>query len=281
MQLNFFPINIEFDSYQVNTEPYTEERLAELRKLHNTTHSFFRNEDLIYITNKDGDENKQLGVSVNRDVFKNNEVTASLIKHLFFRTFKDRFQNYTPVDFYPFRFFSGQQKDDIIFHLLPTNLQNRIAYKKMIEVQLRLNQIGGTLQFGFTINIKRNWIFNISCAELNSEGYNLKGIDVLHAEILPGLTNILAPNEEFIGVIREVIGNKAKVETNEGNIEFPLEELFLKKTKFNIGNYLSFITPDKSEQILNIIEDKRSEIYNAKKLYGEILSISKHLLDFI
>jgi hypothetical protein len=278
MQLNYFPINIEFEKYQINTEPYTEERLAELRKLYNSTHSFFRNDESIFISNKDGDENISLGALTEKSTYDNHEVTASLIKHIFFRTFKDRFTGYTPVDFYPFRFFSGQPKDDIIFNSLPANLQNKIAYKKLIEVQLRLTQIGGVKQFGFVISIKRNWIFEKSCAKLHSEGYDLEGVDVLHSEILPGLQSILAPNEEFIGVIQEVNGTKAKVETNEGVLEYELEELFIKKTKFNIGNYITFATSQqKSDEILNIIESKRSEIYNAKNLYSEIQNISKHL----
>ena len=53
MQLNYFPINIEFDKYQINTEPYSAERLAELRRLYNSTHSFFRNGDNIFISNKE------------------------------------------------------------------------------------------------------------------------------------------------------------------------------------------------------------------------------------
>ena len=278
MQLNYFPINIEFENYQINAEPYSEERLAELRKLYNSTHSFFRNGDSIYISNKDGDENISIGTLTEQSTYDNYEITSSLIKHLFFRTFKNRFSDYTPVDFYPFRFFSGQAKDDIIYNALPNNLQNHIAYKKLIELQLRYTQIGGKKQFGFLINIKRNWIFDKSCADLYSEGYNLIGIEVLHAETLPGLTNILAPNEEFIGVIQEVIGSKAKVDTNDGTKEFELGELFIRKTKFNIGNYLTFATSQqKSDEILNIIESKRSDIYNAKNLYSEILNIAKHL----
>ena len=278
MRLNYFPINFEFPKYQINTVPYTEERLVELRELYNSTHSFFRHGDSIYISNKDGDENVSIGTLTERSTYNDNEVTASLIKHLFFRTFKDRFIGYTPVDFYPFRFFSGQEKDDIIYNLLPVHLQNRIVYKKLIEVQLRLTQIDGKRQFGFLINIKRNWIFDKTCDELNSEGYNLAGLDVLHSETLPGLTNILAPNEEFIGIIQEVIGNRAKVETNEGIKEFELKELFIKKTKFNIGKYLTFaISQNKSDEILNIIETKRSDIYNAKHLYSEVIKIAQHL----
>lgn len=234
MLLNYFSINIDFDKYHINSEPYSIERLSELRELYNSTHSFFRNNDSIYISNKDGDDRISIGTSTERSTYKDSEITASLIKHLFFRTFKDRFSNYTPVDFYPFRFFSGQEKDDIIYKILPDHLKNHIAYKKLIELQLRYTQIDGKQQFGFLINIKRNWVFDKSCALLNAEGYNLIGIEVLHAETFPGMTNILAPNEEFIGIIQEVIGNKAKIDTNEGIKEFPLGELFIKKTKFNI-----------------------------------------------
>jgi len=276
MQLNYFPIHFEFETYQINTESYSDERLTELRNLYNATHSFFRNGDSIFISNKDGDDSIAIGSLVERSVYEDNQVTASLIKHLFFRTFKDRFQKYTPVDFYPFRFFSG--KEDLIRDALPNGLKDRISYKKLFEVQLRLTTINGKKQFGFLINIKRNWIFDITCAELHAEGFDLKGLDVLHAETLPGLTNILAPNEEFIGVLKEVNESKAKVETNEGLKEFELKELFIRKTKFNIGNYLAFATSQqKSDEILKIIESKRSDIYNPKNLYSEIIGIAKNL----
>lgn len=271
MQLNYFPINIEFDKFQIFTETYSEQHLAELRTQFNSTHSFFRNGDTIFISNKDADESLTIGKIAEQSTYGNSNITASLIKHLFFRTFKDRFPNHTPVDFYPFRFFSGQQKDDIIYDTLPDNLKNRIAYKKLIELQLRLTEINGNKQFGFLINIKRNWIFNKTCAELHKENYNLIGVEVLFAETLPGLSNILAPNEEFVGEIIEVAGTKAKVNTNEGKKEFELSELFIRKTNYNIGNYLAFSTSQqKRDEVLGIIEGKREDIYNPKKLYNEI-----------
>lgn len=278
MQLNYFPIKFEFEEYQIKTEPYSEERLKELRALYNATHSFFRNGDYIYISNKEGEDTSLTGEIIPKRTFDDSQVTASLIKHLFFRTFKERFPNYIPVDFYPFRFFSAQAKDDIIYNALPENLRKRIAYKKLIEVQLRLTEINGIKQFGFLINIKRNWVFNKSCLELHSEGYNLIGVDVLYAEILPGLIEVLAPNEELLGVITEIVDDKARIETNEGIKEYPLNQLFIKKSKYNIGNYLSFaISQQKSDEIMNLIESKRSDIYNTKALYDEILKISNHL----
>ncbi|MDN3707246.1 Piwi domain-containing protein [Myroides ceti] len=280
MQLNYFPINIEFEQYQISTELYSDERLTELRNLHNATHSFFRNGESIYISNKDGDENTTIGLTSKRSTFGDHQITSSLIKHVFFRTFKDRFPKYTPVDFYPFRFFSGQQKDDIIYDALPDNLKDRIAYKKLIEVQLRLTEINGKKKFGFLINIKRNWIFTKSCSDLHAEGYNLIGVEVLYAETLPGLDNILAPNEEFVGEIIEITGKKAVVNTNEGEKEYSLNELFIRKTKHNIRNYLTFATSQqKSDEVLSVIERKRSDIYNPKKLYKEIANIAKALFN--
>jgi hypothetical protein len=106
----------------------------------------------------------------------------------------------------------------------------------------------------------------------------LNYLDVLRAEILPGLQNILAPNEELIGTIKEINDEKAPVATNEGDKEFSLNELFIRKTKFNIGNYLTFaLSQEKSDAILNLIETKRSEIYNAKTRYNEITNIAKYL----
>jgi hypothetical protein len=278
MQLNYFPINIDLDKFQIFMEPYSEERLAELRNLYNATHSFFRNGDNIFISNKDANENITIGSITEQRPYENSNITASLIKHLFFRTFKDRFPDRTPVDFYPFRFFSKQQTDDIIYDVLPNELKNRISYKKLIELQLRLIEINGKKKFGFLINIKRNWIFDKTCEKLHNENYNLIGVEVMYAETLPGLDNVLAPNEEFVGEIKEIIGIKAKVNTNEGEKIYELSELFIRKTKFNISNYLAFATSQqKSDEVMRIIENKREDIYNPKKLYIEINKIAKGL----
>jgi hypothetical protein len=278
MQLNFFPISFDFDEFQISKTTYSDETLQELRRNYNRTHSFFRNGDDIYISNSGSDGAVEIGDNIIKGIFSDPSITASLIKHIFFRTFKQRFVSYTPVDFYPFRFFSKQDTDDLIHDLLPSHLQGKIAYKKLIEVQLRLANINGQKQFGFVINIKRNWIFDKSCLELHTEGYDLKGVEVLHCEILPGLSNILAPNEEFIGIISEVNSGIATVETNDGDVNFPLHELFIKKTKFNISKYLDFaISPESTTSVLNRIESKRSEIYNTKNLYKEINSTAKHL----
>ncbi len=278
MELNYYKINFPFENYQVNSEPYTDARFLELRSNHNSTHSFFRDGECIYISNKDGDEASEIGKPSILNIYKDEKVTSSLIKHIFFRTFKDRFPGYVPTDFYPFRFFSKQEKDDVIYHALPDNLKNIIAYKKLIELQLRQITLNGIKTYGFVINIRRNWIFKKSCFELKIEGFNLIGLEVLRNEHLPNLNGILEPDEELIGTIKTINGLNAIVKTNNGDKEYPLEDLSIRKTKYNLGAYLSFaISEVKSQEILQIIESKRHEIYNAEKLHREIGNISKQL----
>lgn len=277
MKINYFPIHFEFEKYQVSTETYSDERLSELRKNYNSTHSFFRFDNLIYISNKEGDDELPVGDAIECNLLEDESITSSLIKHIFFRTFKERFPGYTPVDFYPFRFFSGQEKDDLIHDLLPAHLQNKIAYKKLIEVQLRQTDIKDKKCFGFTINLKRNWIFNKSCQELKDEGFELIGLDVLHVENLPGMENVMAPNEEFIGVLQSIEGDFALVSTNMGLQKYPLVELLIKKTKFNIAKYLSFTCSDAiSDKVFRRIKGSRQEL-NTQNLYSEIVRVARAL----
>lgn len=278
MNLNYFPIHFDFSDYQVITKPYSDERLQELRRDYNSWYSFFRDGDSIVVSNKDDDDNRLTGKVEKRTIFDDNRVTSSLVKHIFFRTFKDRFQNFVPVDFYPFRFYSRKEKDDLILSFLPESLKHKIAFKKLIEVQLRETNINGVQGFAFVVNIRRNWVFNISCEELAQEGFDLTDIEVLHAETLPGLDNILAPNEEFVGTLQTISGNTALVATNEGQKNYPLDELFIRKTKRNIQDYLNFATNEqKCEQILAAVKKEQIKRQNPEHLYKEITRIAKHL----
>ncbi len=278
METNFYPINIEFDEYQIARTAYRDDNLSKLREKYNHTHSFFRNEDFIYISNKDSDENLSLGELVKVGIYKDVKITSSLIRHIFFRTFKDRFPKIIPIDFYPFRIFSTQQKDDLVHAFLPDNLKNVLSYKKQIEVQLRVINIGDRPTFGFIINAHRRWLLNKSCQDLFNDGFNLVGIEVLHTEILPGLENVLAPNEEFIGIVKSISNNKATVETNEGDQNILLSELSIRKTKYNIWNYLAFATSEeRCEQIFSEIEKKKPDLFNPKNERQSIKSIAEML----
>ncbi|MGY8914370.1 MAG: Piwi domain-containing protein, partial [Flavobacteriales bacterium] len=278
MQLNYFPIKFDFSNYQIVTKTYSDERLQELRENYNSSYSFFRDGNLIVISNKD-DEKRQLNGKVEkRSVLDDARVTTSLVKHIFFRTFKDRFQGFIPVDFYPFRFYSRQDKDDLILNFLPEKLKHKVAFKKLIEVQLRETNINDTKGFAFLVNIRRNWVFNISCLELYREGFDLVDFEVLHTETLPGLDNILAPNEDFVGIVKSIMGNIAIVSTNEGEESYPLNELFIRKTKRNIQAYLNFaINEQKCDQILAAVKQEQIKKHNPVSQFTEINKIAKHL----
>jgi len=278
MQLNYFPIYFDFEDFQVITQPYSDERLAELRRLHNNAYSFFRDGDNIVVSNKDDEQSQLTGQVESRNLVEDSRVTSSLIKHIFFRTFKDRFKGYVPVDFYPFRFYSRQDKDDLILRYLPDNLKYKISYKKLIEILIRQTNAKGGNQFCFVINIRRNWVFNKSCLELHQEGFDLTDFEVLHAETMPGMGNILAPNEELIGSLNSVNGENAVVSTNEGEKTYPLSELFIRKSKRNIQAYLSFAIGEKQcEKILIAVKQEQIKKQDPEQKLYDIKNIAKYL----
>ena len=51
MEINFFPINIDFEEFQISRTKYSDVTLKELRNKYNKSHSFFRDGDYIYISN--------------------------------------------------------------------------------------------------------------------------------------------------------------------------------------------------------------------------------------
>jgi hypothetical protein len=278
METNIFPILFDFKNFQVRRIEFSEEKLNELRNQYNQSHSFFRNGGYIYVSNNSHDQDINIGDTVSLSVIENSEVTASLIKHIFFRTFKDRFPHIIPTDFYPFRIFSTQAKDDLVRDLLPDDLKDVLSYKKQIEVQLRLFEGVSEKFFGFVITTSRRWILNKTCQDLINEHYDLLGKEVLHCELLPGMENILAPNEEFIGIIKTINGSIATVETNDGDQEINLDELTIRKTKQNIQDYLIFrLSEDRAEAIFNQIGQKRKEFLDPQYERKELLSISKML----
>src|SRR5665648_568718 len=151
MVTNFYPINFDFDEYQVLRVKSEPDLLKELREKYNSTHSFFKHGDFIYISNKNG-EDLGIGETEPMSVFEDRKITASLIKHIFFRTFLETYPKYKPNSFYPFIFQSKKNENDLIHRFLPQGLKGRLSYTKQIEVQLRTCIINGEEQFGFLVN---------------------------------------------------------------------------------------------------------------------------------
>lgn len=276
MELNFFPIDFDFLDYQITKTPVQEELLKELRQNYNSTHSFFQRGDYIYISNKQGEE-INIGETDTISI-SNKQVTESLIKHIFFRTILEKFPTLKPLDFYPFVIQSQRREQDLLYTLLPENLKGKISYVKHIVIQLRVLEIDSTLIYGFTINIERNWKFDICCQQINEEGFDLYGYEVIHSIPIPGLENILLPDESLVGTILKTEGNIAVVATNEGEKTLPLEELYLKKSNRNIKNYLIFKTgEERAESILNRLKIEKVSVIQLKRIREEIQDIYKRL----
>ena len=269
MLTNIYPIQIDFDQYDIWRVPYVEGRLERLRIKYNSTHSFFRSGDFIYASNMQG-EDIPLGEFHRASTYEDSKITSSLIKHIFFRIFRQHF-DLIPLQFYPFLIQSRNKQDDLIRHLLPSELQDRLAFKKQIEVQLRLIETDNGPQYGFVINLPRKWLFEISCDELVEDGFSLVGLDVLHSLPLPGLERVLAPDVTLVGVVQSVEDQTATVETNEGLKTYLLSELLPHKTIRNIRAYLEFKLGDsKATEIIDYVNNIREVIYNAKQVQAEI-----------
>ena len=275
MEVNFFPINIDFDEFQISQTKYSDSLIKELRSRYNKTHSFFRDGDYIYISNN-SDNTLELGDITTLKISSSEKVVSSLIKHIFFRTFKDRFTDIKPTSFYPFRFFSRVNTDDLVFPYLPKDMKDVLSYKKQIDIQLRIFDINQRHQYGFIINTSYHWGLSKKCIDLYKEGFDLLGLEVLKIEEIPELKEVLVANEEFIGEIKELQGNNAIVSTNEGDITISLNELTLRKTTYNIKSYLTHLLGEsQSEAIISKVKFEEQNRLNNKTERTEINKIAQ------
>ena len=218
----------------------------------------------------------EIGANTTLKVQEDTGVVSSLIKHIFFRTFRENFPGIIPLDFYPFRILSRKREDDLIFGRLPPNLQGILSFKKLIEIQFRTIQIKDKNQFGALINVYYRWQFHKNCSQLRQEGFDLLGISVLTSEQIPGLESILAPDESLVGVIKNIKGESAIVETNNGEEIFNLEELFLHRSTRNIRGYLEFKLGEiNTNQVFNEIRERDKTRLNAKSYFNEIKELAK------
>jgi hypothetical protein len=278
MITNFFPLQFEFSNYQVVRVQAQPNLLKELRDKYNSTHSFFKHGDFIYISNKQG-EDIGIGEPATMSLYENYEITASLIKHIYFRTFLEEYPDFKPNDFYPFVIQSQKDSNDLIRRFLPDGLKGRLCYLKQIEVQLRTCIINGKDTFGFLINVDRNWRIDVTCKELIDKKFDLIGIEVIHSVIIPGLQNILLPDESLVGIVKEIQNELAIVTTNEGDLSYKLDELYLRKTTRNIKAFLTFAfrNADKAESILANLENERFNAIKPKSVISDIKEASKIL----
>ncbi len=238
MVTNFFPISFPFESFQISRVLYSDEQLRELRNAYNSTHSFFRQANHIYISPMK-ESSLKLGETVTLNVIENSEVVGSLIRHMLFRSFKEAQPNIVPLEFSPLTFISVNKEFDLARRLLPESLQGVLMFPRLIEVGVRLAKPRGVTTYGLVINIRHRWIFQRTINELLLEGYNVIGRPAVEALPLPGLENILAP-ERTLGPVRSISDGVVTVETNEGLKQKDAKHLFLRRSRQEIGNYMAF-----------------------------------------
>ena len=200
MITNFFRIRLPFESFQIQTVPYSDDDFSALKRQHNRDASFFRHGNLIYISPKKG-AGLELGKPVDLKVKDSAPVVLSLIRHLVFRAFRDAFPDRIPQSFSPLRFFSTKDEHDAIRHLLPDELQGRVCYPRMVEVEARQTLKDGNPVFGLLIRSRHRWQFDVSLQELVASGFDIIGKNVLETQPIPGLKGVLAPDETLLGEV--------------------------------------------------------------------------------
>ena len=270
MITNFFRIELPFESFQIQRVPYSESAWANLKKQHNKVASFFRKNDLIYISPSKG-SNIEIGDIVTLNVAENTSVVLSLIRHLVFRTFRDEFPIRIPQSFSPLRFFSTKNEHDAIRELLPRELQGIIRFLRMIEVEARQITEARSPSFGLLIRSRQRWQFDVTLDKLYSQGFDLIGKSVLGSHGIPGLEGVLAPEEELLGEVRAVTDRAAEIVTNDGAIQRELETLLMQRTQNQIGAYLAFrLGNQKATRVFQNLRQDRRDREKPGPSFGEV-----------
>lgn len=236
---NFFKIAYPFEKFDIQRVPYSDQQLAALRKQHNATASFFRHDEFTYISPQKGCP-LSLGETVRLPVALNGDLLEKMIRHLIFRTFRKAFPDLLPEEFAPLRFPSRKYEHDPIRSLLPKELHGIIGFPRVNEVHVRSIVENGRLTQGLLILSRHRWRFPISLHELYADQFGLSGCTVVQAVPIPGLKDVLTPEESVIGEVMFVEGQNARVRTNGGVVSLPLKSLFLQRTREQIGKYLDF-----------------------------------------
>lgn len=202
----------------------------------------------------------------------------SLIHHLFFRTLIQQLPNRKPLSFYPVRIISQKKGHDAIQDLLPTELQGVVCFNLLIELQTRrIASNNGTIPH-LLINIRRRWRITRSLAELTKEGYSLIDAPVIHSEPIRGLSDIMAPSETAIGRVKSIQSDYAIIDTYEGEQKYPLKELFLRKSRKEIIEYLDFKLGQKeAKRIMDRVYAIDSLTSNAQQLHDEMQTMIQHI----
>lgn len=271
--------------------PYEKESFRQLRADYNSDNSLFRRDEHTYISPM-GDRDVPDIQIVTKSTENDREIVGSLVRHIFFRTFRKCYSDIIPLTFYPFRIFSRKMAHDLLNSAIKklridgSHLGSRVSRKKLIEVYFRDIFHIGKPCLGAVINIRYSWTFGdgVSCASLVADGFDVIGRNVLLVEPIPGLNGVLAPDESLIGVITSISGNEAAVETNEGEEVHTLDQLLPQRNKKNIDDLLGHYLGDRQvEKFRRAIKELDTSRLNAKTYQKEVAQTASAIssLDYI
>lgn len=258
MQTNFFPFGIAGDTFQSQTLPYSAARLRELRREHNAEYSFFRYGERIVIS-PHGDDAPQLGEYETFDPEDNPDLVGSLLRHLLFQEFRKKVTDVVPTSFTPLEFPSRKNVHDPIRKLLPDDLKDVIGFPRIISIGVKQIAQAGKTKHGLLVSYRNRWQLSLTLKDLQDEGYQIVGSEVLEIEPLEGLQGILAPKENLLGVVREVNDAVVTIETNDGLIERPSNELTIRRTRQQLAAFLN----------LRMSRNETDRLFEDVRTYGE------------
>jgi hypothetical protein len=275
MQTNFFPIDIDSDSFQCQTVPYSAERLDELRESHNSSYSFFRYGELIVVSPHDAD-GEQLGEYKTFDAHADTALAGSLLRHLLFQEFRRNIKGVVPTSFSPLEFLSRKHDHDPIRKLLPEELHEVIGFPRVISIAVEQIEVDGKPRHGFLISYRNRWQLALTLENLKKEDYPIVGSEVLGVEPLGGLQDVLAPRESFLGVVRKLNASTVTVETNDGLVERSLEQLAIRRTHRQLGTLLQAkIGRTKTDAVFKAIRSQSEKRAKPDLMIKEIREVAR------
>ena len=275
MQTNFFPFAIAGDSFQAQTLPYSADKLRELRLEHNSEYSFFRYGESIVISPHSEDA-PQLGTHQTYDPVEHPDLVGSLLRHLLFQEFRKKIADVIPTSFAPLEFPSRERTHDPIADLLPEKMRQVLGYPRVISIAVEQITQRGKPKHGLLVSYRNRWQLSLTLEDLQRGGYPVVGSEVLAFESLQGLKGVLTPKESFLGVVKELNGATARIETNEGVIERPLNELTIRRTRQQLARLLKLrISDAETDRIFKAVRAHGEKQANPEFMIGEIRRVGK------
>jgi Uncharacterized protein containing piwi/argonaute domain len=267
MLTNFFEIHFAKPTFSIRRFPYSEEKLRALRREFNATCSFFRNGDWIYASPAEGKPD-DFGERTTVQVDSAPEIVQSLIRHVIFRWFRDFAPARMPLEFNPLTFRAKAERG----FELPAPVNQEVSFDRLIEVYVKaLQSLTGSARYGLVVSSRRRWRVLLTVAQMQELGFPLEGKTVLEKVSLPGLENVIAPDDSVLGIVEAIEDDTAVIRSNEGRIERKLDSLYLQRTREQIGEYVSHrIGKHRATDALNNIYGAHHRTLEPNQYFGDI-----------